>query len=238
LLEVREINTYYGSIRALKGVSIKVDSGQIVTLIGSNGAGKSTLLKTISGLIHPSGGIIMFGGRPITNMPPNKIVRLGVIQVPEGRRIFGNLSVHDNLRLGAYSLIKDQLKDEVNEGFLTVYKLFPILEKNASKKAGLLSGGMQQMLSIGRSIMASPKLLLLDEPSLGLAPLVIKEIFDVINRINQEKGTTVFLVEQNAMMALKLASYGYVIETGSIVLEGLSGRLLANEMVKTHYLGF
>jgi len=238
LLEVKEINTYYGSVHALKGVSIKVDSGQIVTLIGSNGAGKSTLLKTISGLIHPSVGIIMLGGKPITNMPPNKIVRLGVIQVPEGRKIFGNLSVHDNLRLGAYLLIKDQLKEKVNEGFLTVYKLFPILEKNANKKAGLLSGGMQQMLSIGRSIMASPKLLLLDEPSLGLAPLVIKEIFDAINRINREKGTTVFLVEQNAMMALKLASYGYVIETGSIVLEGLSGRLLANEMVKTHYLGF
>ena len=238
MLEVKEINTYYGSVHALKSVSIKVDCGQIVTLIGSNGAGKSTLLKTISGLINPSGGTIMLGGRPITNMPPNKIVRLGVIQVPEGRKIFGNLSVYDNLRLGAYSLIKGQLKKEVNEGFLAVYKLFPMLEKVANKKAGLLSGGMQQMLSIGRSIMASPKLLLLDEPSLGLAPLVIVEIFNAINRINREKGTTVFLVEQNARMALKLASYGYVIETGSIVLAGLSSRLLVDEMVKTHYLGF
>ncbi len=234
LLELRNVNTYYGSIRALKGISLSVEAGQVVTLIGANGAGKTTTLRTISGLLRARSGEIIFDGTPIHQMPAHQIVYLGMTQAPEGRQIFPTLTVNENLNMGAFSLGSDRAAIEANRQ--RVYDLFPRLAQRKKQLGGTLSGGEQQMLSIGRALMASPKLLMLDEPSLGLAPLLVKAIFDTIRAIN-EQGVTVLLVEQNARAALRLADYGYVLETGTVALEGPADDLLHNERVRHAYLG-
>ncbi len=234
MLEVRAIETYYGSIQALKKVSLSVGEGEIVTLIGANGAGKSTTLMSICGVTPPRHGEILFRGRPIQRLSADDIVNLGICQVPEGRRIFPQMSVLENLEMGAY-LRRDKtgIKADIDE----VFGRFPILEKRRSQAGGTLSGGEQQMLAISRALLARPALLLLDEPSLGLAPLIIKQIFEIIRQINAENGTTVFLVEQNANQALKIAHRGYVMENGAIMREDRAGNLLNNEDVKRAYLG-
>jgi len=234
LLELRNVNTYYGSIRALKGISLSVEAGQVVTLIGANGAGKTTTLRTISGLLRARSGEIIFDGTPIHQMPAHQIVYLGMTQAPEGRQIFPTLTVNENLNMGAFSLGSDRAAIEATRQ--RVYDLFPRLAQRKKQLGGTLSGGEQQMLSIGRALMASPKLLMLDEPSLGLAPLLVKAIFDTIRAIN-EQGVTVLLVEQNARAALRLADYGYVLETGTVALEGPADDLLHNERVRHAYLG-
>jgi len=234
LLELRNVNTYYGSIRALKGISLSVEAGQVVTLIGANGAGQTTTLRTISGLLRARSGEIIFDGTPIHQMPAHQIVYLGMTQAPEGRQIFPTLTVNENLNMGAFSLGSDRAAIEANRQ--RVYDLFPRLAQRKKQLGGTLSGGEQQMLSIGRALMASPKLLMLDEPSLGLAPLLVKAIFDTIRAIN-EQGVTVLLVEQNARAALRLADYGYVLETGTVALEGPADDLLHNERVRHAYLG-
>src|SRR3989338_5706894 len=234
LLKIDNITASYGGIRALKGVSLSLQEGEIVTLIGCNGAGKSTTLRTISGLLTPHEGHIYFQGKKIDKLKPHLIVKAGISQVPEGRGIFLNLSVEDNLALGAY-LRKDS-KEELKKDYERVFRLFPILEKRKKQLAGTLSGGEQQMLTMSRALMAKPKLLLLDEPSLGLAPQIIKQIFNVIEEVNQN-GMTVLLVEQNANMALHIAHKAYVLETGRIVLEGKAQDLLTNPDVKKAYLG-
>jgi len=233
MLEVNDIHVYYGAIHALKGVSLSVKEGQIVALIGANGAGKSTTLRTISGLLRPKGGDITFEGESITKKNVQSIVRSGISQVPEGRRIFAPLTVLENLELGAFTR-KD--KDGVAHDMELVFKRFPRLAERKKQLAGTLSGGEQQMLAMGRALMSRPRLLLLDEPSMGLSPLFVKEIFDIIQHIN-EQGTTILLVEQNAHMAMSIADYAYVLETGKITLEGPGQELMQSEAVRAAYLG-
>jgi branched-chain amino acid transport system ATP-binding protein len=233
LLEVNDIHTYYDAIHALKGITISVDEGEIVTLIGANGAGKSTTLNSICGLYHPRSGTIILDGEPIHELPPHDIVERGVSQAPEGRQVFGRLTVTENLKMGAYTRTD---KDGIQTDMERVFELFPRLKERAKQVAGTLSGGEQQMLAIGRAMMASPRLLLLDEPSMGLAPLLVETIFDTIREINAQ-GTTILLVEQNASLALSLAQRGYVLETGTIVLQDTAEALQANEMVRKAYLG-
>ena len=233
MLKIDDINVYYGAIHAIKGISLTVQEGEIVTLIGANGAGKSTTLRTISGLLKPKTGSITFQGQDIAGTPAHKIVGLGISQVPEGRRIFTEMSVMENLDLGAF-IRKD--KDGIAADKKHVFELFPRLEERQNQVAGTLSGGEQQMLAMGRALMSRPKLLLLDEPSMGLAPLLIKEIFHIIEDINKS-GTTVLLVEQNANMALSIANRAYVLETGRITLSGDAKKLAASEDVRKAYLG-
>jgi branched-chain amino acid transport system ATP-binding protein len=234
MLELKHIKTYYGNIQALKDVSITISEGEIITLIGANGAGKSTTLMSICGIVPPRSGEVLFMGKPIKDLPPNSIVSLGISQVPEGRRIFPFLSVAENLDMGAF-LRRD--KDEIRRDIEYIYELFPILAERRNQAGGTLSGGEQQMLAISRALMAKPRLLLLDEPSLGLAPLVVKQIFEIIEKINKESKTTIFLVEQNANMALKVAHRGYVMETGRVSMTDTSDNLLANDEVRKAYLG-
>jgi branched-chain amino acid transport system ATP-binding protein len=232
-LEVRDIHTYYGNIHALKGISLSVQAGEIVTLIGANGAGKTTTLKTISGLLRPREGAVLLDGQRIDRLPPHKIVELGICQAPEGRRIFPRMTVLENLEMGAFSR-KDRAG--IQADLERVFQLFPRLRERLQQKGGTLSGGEQQMLAIGRALMARPKILLLDEPSMGLAPILVEQIFQTIVEINQQ-GTTVLLVEQNALMALSIAHRGYVLETGRIVLADTGKNLAQNELVRKAYLG-
>ena len=234
LLTVSNIETSYGPITAIRGVSFSVPAGSIVTILGANGAGKTTILKTVSGVMDPQKGTVVFDGREIQRMDPDKIVRLGLSHVPEGREVFPFLSVRDNLRMGAYTRSDAA---EVARDLDMVFGYFPVLEQRAEQRAGQLSGGEQQMLAISRALMARPRLMLLDEPSLGLSPKLVKEIFDIIARINREHGVTVLLVEQNANMALHIAQYGYVLEVGRIVMEDTCARLLEKEDIKEFYLG-
>jgi len=236
LLKVRNISTFYDRIRILKGVSIHVGEGEIVALIGANGAGKTTLINAISGLLDVHDGTIMLGDRPIHNLSPVKIVKAGISQVPEGRLVFSPLTVEDNLKLGAYLRYRAKEKDEIVQSIEEVYTLFPQLKGRSSQIAGTLSGGEQQMLALGRALMARPRLLLLDEPSLGLAPLIAAEIFRTIVRL-RESGVTILLVEQNARAALAMSDRGYVLETGSVVLQDRAERLLENKEVQRAYLG-
>jgi len=233
LLELKDVHTFYGAIHALRGVSLKIDEGEIVTLIGSNGAGKSTTLRTISGLLKPHTGEILFKDQNIQGRPPHEIVALGVCQSPEGRRVFARMSVHENLEMGAFSR-RD--KSSIQSDYERVYGLFPRLKERIGQSAGTLSGGEQQMLAIGRALMAAPKLLLLDEPSMGLAPILVEQIFDIIKTINGQ-GTTVLLVEQNALMALGVANRGYILQTGEIVLSDTAANLSKDEGVRRAYLG-
>ncbi|MGM9925692.1 MAG: ABC transporter ATP-binding protein [Bacillus sp. (in: firmicutes)] len=233
MLKIDDINVYYGNIQALKGVSMEVNQGEIVTLIGANGAGKSTLLKTISGLLKPKRGMLSYEGKLIGGKPVQSIVKMGISHVPEGRRVFANMTVEENLELGAY-LRKD--KAGIKQEMKRVYELFPRLLERQKQLSGTLSGGEQQMLAMGRALMAKPKLLLLDEPSMGLAPLLVKQIFQIIEEINKS-GTTVLLVEQNANLALSIADRAYVVETGRIVLSGDARDLIASEDIKSAYLG-
>jgi branched-chain amino acid transport system ATP-binding protein len=232
LLEINDIHTYYGAIHALRGVTMYVDEGEIVTLIGSNGAGKSTTLRSVSGLLRPRTGEIVLRGKRIDGLKPHEIVELGVSQSPEGRRVFGRMTVHENLEMGAFSR-----RDKVpTADFDHVYDLFPRLRERIAQRAGTLSGGEQQMLAIGRALMAKPRVLLLDEPSMGLAPILVEQIFDIIKTINQD-GTTVLLVEQNALMALAIANRGYILQTGEIVLTDKAAALATNAAVREAYLG-
>jgi branched-chain amino acid transport system ATP-binding protein len=233
LLELKDVHTYYGAIHALRGVSLTINEGEIVTLIGSNGAGKSTTLRTISGLLKPHTGEITFKDQKIQGRPPHEIVALGVCQSPEGRRVFRRMSVHENLEMGAFSRND---KSSIQSDFDRVYGLFPRLKERITQSAGTLSGGEQQMLAMGRALMAAPKLLLLDEPSMGLAPILVEQIFDIIKTINSQ-GTTVLLVEQNALMALGVASRGYILQTGEIVLSDTAVNLSKDEGVRRAYLG-
>jgi branched-chain amino acid transport system ATP-binding protein len=238
MLRLKNINTYYGQVHALKNVSLHLVKGEIVTLIGANGAGKTTLLNTLSAITPARSGEIVFEGSAITALSPSSIVGMGISQVPEGRQVFKPLSVEDNLELGAYLRHqKRQEKAAIKEDLTMVYALFPRLQERRKQLAGTLSGGEQQMLAIGRALMARPRLLLLDEPSMGLAPLVVQEIFRVIDALRKEKGTTVLLVEQNAKAALNLADRGYVMETGKVILEGIASELLENHEVQRAYLG-
>jgi len=232
LLSLEDLHSYYGGIHALKGIAVKVEKGSIVTLIGANGAGKSTTLRVISGLLKPARGKVFFDEQDITGLPAEKIVALGISHVPEGRRIFANLTVLENLEMGAYLRKRQELEQSLAE----VFDFFPRLAERKNQLGGTLSGGEQQMLAIGRALMSKPRLLLLDEPSMGLAPILVQEIFSIIKKINEE-GTTVLLVEQNAYMALNLAGYAYVLETGSIALEGKAAELLQNDAVRRAYLG-
>jgi len=232
MLELNRINTFYGKIQALR-VSLKVEDGEIVTLIGANGAGKSTTLMSICGVIHPRSGEILFDGKPIQQLPAPEIVKRGISQVPEGRLIFPELTVRENLDLGAF-LRTD--KKGIADDMEYVFQLFPILRERVSQTGGTLSGGEQQMLALGRALMARPRLLLLDEPSLGLAPIIIQQIFKIIQKVNED-GTTVFLVEQNANQALHIANRGYVMENGVVVMEGKAQELLSSEKVRKAYLG-
>jgi branched-chain amino acid transport system ATP-binding protein len=234
LLEVSNIETYYGPIMAIRGISFAVPRGQIVTILGANGAGKTTILKTVSGVMDAQKGSVIFDGRPIHGMDPDRVMRLGLSHVPEGREVFPFLSVRENLRMGAYTR-KDAAA--VTADLETVYDYFPVLRARADQRAGSLSGGEQQMLAISRALMARPAMMLLDEPSLGLSPKLVKEIFEIIVRINKERGVTVLLVEQNANMALHIADYGYVLEVGRIVMEDTCARLLEKEDIKEFYLG-
>lgn len=234
LVKLKNIESYYGPIMAIKGISFDIPNGEIVTILGANGAGKSTILKTISGIIRPQKGTIEFKGQRIENIAPEKIVRLGISHVPEGREIFSDLKVKENLMMGAY-LRKD--REGIQRDFKTVYDYFPVLKRRESQLAGNMSGGEQQMLAIARALMARPKLMLLDEPSLGLAPVIVDTIFQIIKRINEEQKTTILLVEQNALMALSLARFGYILELGRIVLEDKCMELMENEDVKEFYLG-
>ncbi len=233
MLQIDNIDVYYGKIQALKGVSLTVNDGELVALIGSNGAGKSTTLRTISGLLRPKQGSIKYDGKQIDKLASHDIVRLGVVHCPEGRRIFGSLSVNENLRLGAAAQTDANLIDRTRRD---VYDLFPRLSERSNQQAGTLSGGEQQMLAIGRAMMSQPKLLLLDEPSLGLAPLLVESVFDIIQRI-KERGVTILLVEQNAWQALEIADRGYVMETGKITLTDSAAALLTNPQVEQAYLG-
>ena len=232
MLNVETINVYYGAIHAIKDVSFHVEEGEIVTLIGANGAGKSTILKTISGLLHTKTGGMEFLGRPLGGIKPHKIVEMGLAHVPEGRRVFTQMSVEENLEMGGYT----RPKSELDESMEVVYQRFPRLKERRRQVAGTLSGGEQQMLAMGRAIMSKPKLLMLDEPSMGLAPILVDEIFDIVKTLHAG-GTTILLVEQNAQMALSVADRGYVLETGRIVTSGTGAELLADEAVKKAYLG-
>ncbi|NWG20609.1 MAG: ABC transporter ATP-binding protein [Chloroflexi bacterium] len=233
LLELKNVHTYYGNIHALKGISLAVEQGEIVTLIGSNGAGKSTTLRTISGLLKPRQGEVLFNGQRIDTTPPHKIVELGVLQSPEGRRIFPRLTVRENLEIGAF--IRSD-KAAMARDMDRVFQLFPRLYERVNQRGGTLSGGEQQMLAIGRALMGRPKVLLLDEPSMGLAPVLVEQIFSIISDINAQ-GTTILLVEQNALMALAIAHRGYVLQTGQIVLADSAPALRTNTMVREAYLG-
>jgi branched-chain amino acid transport system ATP-binding protein len=234
LLKVSNIETYYGPVMAIRGVSFAVEEGRICTILGANGAGKTTILKTLSGAMDPRVGTVEFGGKQVQGLDTWDIAKLGISHVPEGREVFPHLSVHDNLAMGAY-VRKD--RDGVRRDLETVYGYFPRLRERAYQHAGDLSGGEQQMLAISRAMMARPKLMLLDEPSLGLAPLLVKEIFVIIKRLNEEQGVTILLIEQNANMALSVAHFGYVLEIGRIVLEGTAAKLRDNPDVKEFYLG-
>lgn len=232
-LEIKDLHVSYGGIRALKGVDLTVEEGQIVTLIGANGAGKSTTLRAISGLQKPQSGSILYGGEELVGLPAKEIVRRGIIHVPEGRRVFPDMTVAENLKIGAF-LRSD--KDGIASDMEYVYTLFPRLKERSWQLAGTLSGGEQQMLAVGRALMSRPKVLMMDEPSLGLAPLIVKDIFSIIRRVNDD-GITVLLIEQNANAALRIADYGYVLETGTIALTGTGEELLKNESVREAYLG-
>jgi branched-chain amino acid transport system ATP-binding protein len=232
ILELDEVHTYYGNIHALKGVSLTVDKGEIVTLIGSNGAGKSTTLRTISGITPPREGRVVSDGREIQRVPPHEIVGLGIAQAPEGRHVFSRMSVYENLQMGAFARRGAKLDDE----FSRVFDLFPRLKERRGQKAGTLSGGEQQMLAIGRALMARPSILLLDEPSMGLSPILTEQIFTIVGEINAQ-GMTVLLVEQNALMALNIAHRGYVLQTGQIILADTAANLAANQQVRQAYLG-
>ena len=234
MLELKSVRTYYGNIQALKGIDLLINRGEIITLIGANGAGKSTTLMSISGVVPPKSGEITLDGTSLVGMDPDRVVSLGVSQVPEGRRIFPHLSVRENLDLGA--LLRTD-KAAIHADLDYVFNLFPILAERRGQAGGTLSGGEQQMLAISRALMARPKLLLLDEPSLGLAPLIVQQIFEIIAQVNSENGTTIFLVEQNANQALKVAHRGYVMENGRIILADTADKLLSNEEVKNAYLG-
>jgi branched-chain amino acid transport system ATP-binding protein len=234
MLELKNVHTFYGSIHALKGVSMEIRRGEIITLIGANGAGKTTTLMSVCGVVPPRSGEIFFEGIPVHHLPANRIVSLGISQVPEGRRIFPYLTVTENLDMGAY-LRKDM--DKIRKDMEYIFALFPILAQRRHQVGGTLSGGEQQMLAISRALMARPRLLLMDEPSLGLAPLVVKQIFAIIKKINQDHKTTIFLVEQNANLALTTAHRGYVMENGQVILAGAAHTLLENEAVKKAYLG-
>jgi branched-chain amino acid transport system ATP-binding protein len=233
ILELKDVHTYYGSIHALKGISIDVREGEIVTLIGANGAGKSTTLRSINGLNHPRKGTILFGGRDITQEPAHEVVKMGISQSPEGRKLFPRMSVRENLEMGAF---QRRDKGKFKEDLDRVYSLFPRLAERKNQNAGTMSGGEQQMCAIGRALMAEPKLLMLDEPSMGLAPIFVEKIFEIVKEIN-EQGTTILLVEQNALMALDAASRGYVLETGRIALADDAKALRENEQVRKTYLG-
>ena len=234
LLEASNIETFYGPIMAIRGVSFVVPKGGIVTILGANGAGKTTILRTVSGVMDPQKGTVTFAGRPIHGLDPDKVTRRGLAHVPEGREVFPLLTVRENLRMGAFTRSDTA---GVAEDLQTVYEYFPVLRARAEQRAGSLSGGEQQMLAISRALMARPTMMLLDEPSLGLAPRLVKEIFEIIGRINRERGVTVLLVEQNAHMALNLAEYGYVLEVGRIVMADTCARLREQEDVKEFYLG-
>ena len=232
MLKVENLNVYYGNIHAIKDVSFEVQTGEIVSLIGANGAGKSTILKTISGLLRSKTGDVSFDEKSIRTMAPHKIVQGGIAHVPEGRRVFSRMSVEENLEMGAFTQSSAGIGDSLEH----VYKRFPRLKERRKQVAGTLSGGEQQMLAMGRALMSSPKLMMLDEPSMGLAPILVEQIFDIIKELN-EAGTTILLVEQNALMALSIATRGYVLETGKIVLSAPADELLSNEAVKKAYLG-
>ncbi|QVK20905.1 ABC transporter ATP-binding protein [Mycoplasmatota bacterium] len=232
MLKVKDLHVHYGKIHAIKGISFEVSEGEIVTLIGSNGAGKTTIIKTISSILNQSSGSVIYDNLDLSGLEPYEIVKLGMSHVPEGRRVFSNLSVMDNLLMGAYSRND---KDEITKDLENIFRRFPRLKERESQSAGTLSGGEQQMLAIGRALMSRPRLLLLDEPSMGLAPLLVDEIFNIINDINKN-GTTILLVEQNANRALQIANKAYVLETGKIIIEGDSNELLSNEKVKEAYL--
>jgi branched-chain amino acid transport system ATP-binding protein len=234
VLKVSNIETYYGPIMAIRGVSFEVAEGSIVTILGANGAGKTTVLKTVSGVMDPQKGTVLYQGREIQRMDPDKVMRLGMSHVPEGREVFPFLSVRENLRMGAYTR-KDA--DGVAQDLEAVFGYFPVLKERADQRAGSLSGGEQQMLSISRALMSRPKVMLLDEPSLGLSPKLVREIFEIIVRINRERGVTILLVEQNANMALNTADYGYVLEVGRIVMADTCARLREKEDIKEFYLG-
>jgi len=233
LLELEDLHVYYGNIHALKGVSLAVEAGEIVALLGANGAGKSTTLNTVSGLLRPRSGSVRFEDEDLTQIPPHRIVERGVVQVPEGRRIFGQLTVLENLEMGAFTRTDTR---GIREDLERVFALFPRLRERSGQVAGTLSGGEQQMLAIGRALMARPRVLLMDEPSMGLAPVLVEQIFDAIQEINRQ-GTTILLVEQNAYMALQVAHRGYVLQTGQVVLQGSAAELRENPEVKRAYLG-
>ena len=233
MLEVKDLEVYYGVIQAIKGISFRVDKGEVVALIGANGAGKTTTLHTVTGLLSPKSGHVMFEGKDITKVPAHKIVSMGMAHVPEGRRVFAELSVYENLKMGAYTR-KD--KNEIEESLKNVYKRFPRLEERKNQMAGTLSGGEQQMLAMGRALMSKPKILLMDEPSMGLSPIMVNEIFDIIRSVS-ESGTTVLLVEQNAKKALSIADRAYVLETGTIALEGKAKDLPEDDSIKNDYTG-
>jgi branched-chain amino acid transport system ATP-binding protein len=232
VLRLTNVHTYYGRIHALQGISLEVRAGEIVTLLGANGAGKTTTLKTISGILHPRTGTIEFEGDDITRVPPHALVRRGICQSPEGRRIFGRMTVLENLQMGAYTRGSANLDDE----YENVFMLFPRLRERRNQHAGTMSGGEQQMLAIGRALMSKPRLLLLDEPSMGLAPILVEQIFDIIRNINAQ-GITILVVEQNALMALGIADRGYILQTGSVVLSDVASKLLENPEVRRAYLG-
>lgn len=234
LLEIKNLESFYGPIMAIRGVSLKVDKGQIVTVLGANGAGKSTLLKTISGIMDPEKGEVLFNGKPIQGQEPHRIVEHGIVHVPEGREVFPLLTVDENLSLGAYTRSD---KAEIERDREMVFEYFPILAERRNQEAGTLSGGQQQMLAIGRGLMLRPQIMLLDEPSLGLSPLLVQEIFAILRRLNAEAHVTMMLVEQNARIALDLADVGYVMEIGRIVMDGSADRLMESEDIKSFYLG-
>ena len=233
MLEIKDLEVYYGVIQAIKGISFEVNKGEVIALIGANGAGKTTILHTITGLLSPKKGSVMYEGTDITKIPAHKIVSLGMAHVPEGRRVFADLSVYENLKMGAYTR-KD--KNEVEETLERVYERFPRLKERKNQMAGTLSGGEQQMLAMGRALMSKPKIILMDEPSMGLSPILVNEIFDILQEVSKS-GTTVLLVEQNAKKALSIADRAYVLETGKIVLEGKAEDLLNDDSIKKAYLG-
>lgn len=233
MLEVKDLEVYYGVIQAIKGVSFHVEKGEVIALIGANGAGKTTILHTVTGLLSPKKGSVIFQGKDITKVPAHKIVSMGMAHVPEGRRVFAELSVYENLKMGAYTRTD---KTEIEESLKNVYKRFPRLEERKNQMAGTLSGGEQQMLAMGRALMSKPSIILMDEPSMGLSPILVNEIFDIIRSVS-ESGTTVLLVEQNAKKALSIADRAYVLETGNITLEGNAKDLLEDDSIKKAYLG-
>ncbi len=234
MLEIKDLRVKYGGITALNGISMQVPDGKIITLVGANGAGKSTTLRSITKLVTPVSGSITYEGKELTAMNTQDIVKLGITLVPEGRRVFADMTVDENLMIGAY-LRKD--KERFKDDIAFIHEMFPILKERAKQLAGTLSGGEQQMLAVGRALMSDPRVMMMDEPSLGLAPLVVKDIFSIIQKVNKEKGVTILLIEQNANVALKIADYGYVMETGTIGLEGTGEELLSNKRVKEMYLG-